>query len=130
MRLPKGARHFLRSIVEISEGTFGIKFQNGIRIDAREGCQLLDLGLRLLALRDIGETAGGAKNTAVVVQCQLSIHFHPTDLSVLGEQAGFIAAIIQLALNQLEKNMTVPIAVIVVNEFEEQGAQDLFCLKA
>ena len=84
------------------------------------GRQFLDLRFRLFALGDVGETAGSAQNAAIIIQRQLGVNFHPAELAVLGEETGFIAAVIQLALDQLEKDVAVALAVIMVNKFRNK----------
>ena len=68
-------------------------------------------------------------DAAVVVQRQLSVHFHPAHFAVLGEQAGFVPAVVEFAFKQLKKNVAELLAVVVVNVFQEQCAQRLPSLR-
>src|SRR5581483_1491098 len=119
MFLAERGGEFLSGLVEVGEIAFGVELEDGIGIDLWKRGELLDLRLGLFAFGDVRETAGRAENAAITIERKLGIDFHPTDFAILGEQARFVAAIVELAFDELEENETITLAVIVMDKLEE-----------
>src|SRR5581483_5249040 len=99
------------------------ELEHRVGIDLGERRKPLNLRFGLLALGDVGEAAGGAQDAAVAVQRELRVDLHPANLSVLGQEPGLMAAILQLALDELHEDVAVALPVVMMDVLKKQSAQ-------
>src|SRR4029077_15542151 len=105
-------------VVGVCQGAVRGELQHWIGTELRKSGQLLNLDFRQLAVGDVGEGAGKAVDGAHFVESDLGIHLDPAHFAALGKESSLVTAIIEFALDELEKNMAVMRLVFLVNVFE------------